>query len=449
MERGDFTIRIENGLACDARYRMAVPINISIRDGWQAAIVGPNGAGKTLLVNTLLRQYPLLDNREVEYGSGICGADIRYITFRDSYGSADSTYFYQQRWNMTEMGESAIVHDAFPDVKDPVWKERLFTLFDLPFIWDKQLVTLSSGEMRKYQLSRALALRPKIVIIDSLFIGLDVQTRDMLCRLLQSLVIEWNMQIILVVSRREDIPQFITHIIEVRDRKCTDVIPATEYMARPLEPLPLPVLAPDLIDMMHNLPENGMDSDEIVRCNKVILQYESRRILNELDWTVRKGEHWALLGPNGSGKSALLSMVYADNPQSYACDIALFGRPRGTGESIWEIKKHIGYVSPEMHRSYCRRYPAIEIVASGLHDTIGLYKKITADERDRCRIWMNIFGISDLEERDFLELSSGEQRMILLARAFVKNPSLLILDEPLHGLDRLRRTLVMEIIKAF
>jgi molybdate transport system ATP-binding protein len=102
-----------------------------------------------------------------------------------------------------------------------------------------------------------------------------------------------------------------------------------------------------------------------------------------------------------------------------------------------------------MHRSYCRRYPAIDIVASGLHDTIGLYKKITADERERCRIWMNIFQISDLEERDFLELSSGEQRMILLARAFVKNPSLLILDEPLHGLDRKNRTLVMEIIKAF
>ena len=139
---------------------MAAPINLCIRDGWQTAIVGPNGAGKTLLVNTLLRQYPLLDHREVEYGNGICGADIRNITFRDSYGSADSTYFYQQRWNMTEMGESPVVRDAFPDIKDPVWKERLFTLFDLPFIWEKQLVTLSSGEMRKYQLARSLAVRP-------------------------------------------------------------------------------------------------------------------------------------------------------------------------------------------------------------------------------------------------------------------------------------------------
>ena len=448
-QNSGFVLRITEGVACDPRYRLSCPINISIGKGWQTAIVGSNGSGKTLLVNTMLRQYPLMNNREVEYGTDVTGSDIRNITFRDSYGSADSTYFYQQRWNMTEMGESAIVRDAFPAIKDPVWKERLYTLFDLPFIWKKQLVTLSSGEMRKYQLARALAVRPRMVIIDSPFIGLDVQTRDMLCRLLETLIHDWNMQIVLVVSRREDIPPFITHIIEVQDRCPSTVMPVEDYLTRPEKPLPQPILSQDLVDLMHSLPETDMESDEIVRCNQVTLQYGSRRILDRLDWTIRKGEHWALLGPNGSGKSALLSMVYADNPQSYACDIALFGRPRGTGESIWEIKKHIGYVSPEMHRSYCRRYPALDIVASGLHDTIGLYKKITDQEREACRVWMNIFGITHLEGRDFLELSSGEQRMILLARAFVKNPTLLILDEPLHGLDRKNRTLVMEIIKAF
>ena len=450
MEQNNaFVLRIKDGVACNPKYRLSTPINVCLAPGQQIAIVGPNGAGKTLLVNTMLRQYPLLDNREVEYGCGVSGADIRNITFRDSYGSADATYFYQQRWNMTEMGESAIVRDAFPDIKDPVWKERLHTLFGLPSIWDKQLVTLSSGEMRKYQLARALAVRPKMVIIDSPFIGLDIQTRDMLCRLLENLICEWGIQVVLVVARREDIPSFITHIIEVQSMHCSQVMPKEEYLAESEQQLPQPLLKKEMSDLMQSLPENGMQSDEIVRCNQVTLQYENRRILDRLDWTIRKGEHWALLGPNGSGKSALLSMVYADNPQSYACDIALFGRPRGTGESIWEIKKHIGYVSPEMHRSYCRRYPAIDIVASGLHDTIGLYKKITIEERESCRVWMNIFDIADLEERDFLELSSGEQRMILLARAFVKNPSLLILDEPLHGLDRRNRALVMEIIKAF
>lgn len=443
----NFTIRIENGVACNPEYRLAKPINISIEPGMQVAVAGPNGSGKTLLVNTLLRQYPLMDNHEVEYGSGIHGGDIRYITFRDSYGSADSTYFYQQRWNATEMGESPVVGHAFPSIADTEWKNSLFGLFDLEFIWDKQLVTLSSGEMRKYQLARSLAVKPRAAIIDSPFIGLDCETRDMLCQLFRELIGKWDMQIILVVARKEDIPDFITHVIDVHDMACHGLMTRESYMAMPDQPAA--TLSEQEKELMYSQPESDMESSEIVKCNKVCLQYGSRCILNHLDWTVNRGEHWALLGRNGSGKSALLSLVYADNPQSYACNIALFGRARGTGESIWEIKKHIGYVSPEMHRSYSRHYPAIDIVASGLHDTIGLYQKITDSEREKCRAWMQVFHVLELQDRDFYNLSSGEQRMILLARAFVKNPSLIILDEPLHGLDSSNRSLAMQIIQAF
>lgn len=164
---------------------------------------------------------------------------------------------------------------------------------------------------------------------------------------------------------------------------------------------------------------------------------------------MRRGEKWALSGENGAGKSTLLSLVCADNPQSYACDIRLFGRKRGSGESIWEIKKHIGYVSPEMHRAYLKNLPAVEIVASGLHDSIGLYKRPRPEELDVCVEWMDIFGIGDLRDRPFLQLSSGEQRLCLLARAFVKDPELLILDEPLHGLDTYNRRRVKAVIEAF
>ena len=174
-----------------------------------------------------------------------------------------------------------------------------------------------------------------------------------------------------------------------------------------------------------------------------------RTILKELDWTVMRGQKWALSGENGAGKSTLLSLVCADNPQSYACDIRLFGRKRGTGESIWEIKKHIGYVSPEMHRAYLKNLPAIEIVASGLHDSIGLYKRPHAGQMAVCEWWMDIFGVAHLKDEPFLQLSSGEQRLALLARAFVKDPELLILDEPLHGLDTYNRRRVRKIIEAF
>jgi molybdate transport system ATP-binding protein len=195
--------------------------------------------------------------------------------------------------------------------------------------------------------------------------------------------------------------------------------------------------------------DNDYDCQKVVDMKNVSIRYGERVILKELDWTVMNGDRWALSGQNGSGKSTLLSLVCADNPQSYACDITLFDRPRGSGESIWDIKKHIGYVSPEMHRSYKRDLPAIRIVASGLMDSIGLYAVPNEQDYEKCRWWLNIFGIAHLAERHFLQLSSGEQRLVLLARAFVKDPQLLILDEPLHGLDLWNRRLTKDIIETF
>jgi molybdate transport system ATP-binding protein len=200
---------------------------------------------------------------------------------------------------------------------------------------------------------------------------------------------------------------------------------------------------------IHIPPSTFHIPQNIIHFNKVSIRYGERTILKDLDWTVRMGEHWSLSGDNGSGKSTLLSLVCADNPQSYACDISLFGHKRGSGESIWDIKKHIGYVSPEMHRSYKQNIPAIQIVASGLKDTIGLYVRPNDAEKEQCRKWLGVFGIGELAERKFMEMSSGEQRLVLLARAFVKEPDLLILDEPLHGLDDVNRRMVKDIVDRY
>ena len=304
--------------------------------------------------------------------------------------------------------------------------------------------------MRDYLLAKALLTDPRVLIMDNPFIGLDAETRDQLKELLSLLARERHLQVVLVLSKTDDIPDFITHVVEVKDMRVGTKMTREEYVTN-RQPNPSRVLDEEMENTIVNLPykDNDYNSDEVVGMNKVSIIYGERTILKELDWTVRNGERWALSGQNGAGKSTLLSLVCADNPQSYACDISLFGNPRGSGESIWDIKKHIGYVSPEMHRSYHRDIPAIRIVASGLKDTVGLYAKPNESEYDICRLWMKIFGLEGKENTSFLKLSSGEQRLVLVARAFVKDPQLLILDEPLHGLDNRNRRLVKDVIEAF
>lgn len=458
-------INIENGVPRMPDWRMAEAVNFTSCDGEHIAVVGPNGGGKSMFVDIIVGRHPLL-MRDPVYNFApstkkLIADNIKYITFRDSYGSDnDKTYYLQQRWNQMEIDkETPIVGDkleeAFmlagedtPDRRQ--LQQHIYNLFHMEHLLDKYVILLSSGELRKFKLASTLFADPRVLIMDNPFIGLDADTRDQLKELLKTLSEERALQIILVLSKSDDIPDFITHVVEVKDMKVYPKVTKEEYLQH-RAPFPTRVLSKDKEKAILDLPYKGDEyhSKEVIKMNKVRIQYGERIILDELDWTVMCGERWALSGQNGAGKSTLLSLVCADNPQSYACDIALFGKPRGSGESIWDIKKHIGYVSPELHRAYQRDMPAIRIVASGLKDSVGLYVKPDKDDYDKCRFWMDIFGLKGLEETTFLKLSSGEQRLVLLARAFVKDPELLILDEPLHGLDNTNRRLVKDVIETF
>lgn len=447
-------IAIENGVTRHPLYRMKEPVNMTLSAGEHIAIVGPNGAGKSILVDTITGRYPLLMN-EVKYDfspspSNMAYENIKYIAFRDSYGDSDGSYYYQQRWNAHDLDETPIVRDLLPEATNLPLKEALYELFGIERLLDKHIILLSSGELRKFQLTKTLLSNPRVLIMDNPFIGLDARTRDQLHALLGELTKVTDLQVILILSKTDDIPAFITHVIPVENRSCGKKITQEEYLAI-RRPASDHVLSKEKEERILNLPysDDLYTTEHVVDLNKVSIRYGERTILKELDWTVKCGEKWALSGENGAGKSTLLSLVCADNPQSYACDITLFGRKRGSGESIWEIKKHIGYVSPEMHRAYLKNLPTIDIVASGLHDSIGLYKRPQPEQMAACEWWMDIFGIADLKDRSFLQLSSGEQRLVLLARAFVKDPELLILDEPLHGLDMHNRRLVKDVIEAF
>ena len=372
------------------------------------AIYGPNASGKTQYVEKMRRQ--------------MASDKVRYVAFRDSYGVAtDQAYYLQLRWNQHDIDAETptvaqLLEKAFREIGDDTPERRrqqqhLYETFGLGELLDRYIITLSSGELRKFQLARTLLSQPHTLIIDNPFIGLDAATRDQLRNLLRQLSETDNLHIYIVVSRRKDIPDYVTDVVDL---------------------------------------SQDTDAPEVISFHDVTIRYGDRTILSHLDWTVRRGEHWALSGQNGAGKSTLLSLVCADNPQRYACDIRLFGHRQGeAGMSIWDIKRRIGYVSPEMHRSYHRDLPALHVVASGLKDTVGLYVRPSSEERQQCLWWMRLFGVDHLAERSFLHLSSGEQRLILVARAFVKDPELLILDEPLHGLDDRGRQLVLRLIEAF
>lgn len=435
-----YTIHVAGGVVRNPLVRLARPVSLDFMDGEHIAIVGPNGAGKSLLVDMLTGKYPLLEG-ELSYDfspspSKAVYDNIKYIAFRDTYGSADANYYYQQRWNAHDQDDAPVVRDLLGTIKDDALKQQLFDLFRIEPMLEKKIILLSSGELRKFQLTKTLLTSPRILIMDNPFIGLDAATRDLLFHLLDELTRLASLQIVLVLSMLDDIPSFITHVVPVSNRTVGPKMTREEYL-KAFREQDTAQSFDELQQRILNYPYEhaNYDSAEVVRLNKVSIRYGDRTILKDLDWTVMRGQKWALSGENGAGKSTLLSLVCADNPQSYACDISLFGRKRGSGESIWEIKKHIGYVSPEMHRAYLKNLPAIEIVASGLHDSIGLYKRPKEEQMSVCEWWMDIFGIAALKDRPFLQLSSGEQRLALLARAFVKDPELLILDEPLHGLD--------------
>ena len=431
---------------------MAEPVDFTLEEGEHIAIIGRNGSGKSMFVDMLTGRHPVYPGM-VTYSFDEPYNNLKHITFRDTYGGDnDRTYFLQQRWNQMEIDEEtptvgSKLEEAYQLAGDDTPQRRalqkhIYEIFHLEPLLDKYIILLSSGELRKYKLAASLFTNPKVLIMENPFIGLDAQTRDQLKELLTMLTKE-GLQIILVLAKTDEIPDFITHIVEVREMRVLRKVSSFEERGMRNE-------------------ERGMRNEErgarneergarneIIHFNKVSIRYGERTILKDLDWTVRQGEHWALSGDNGSGKSTLLSLVCADNPQAYACDISLFGHKRGSGESIWDIKRHIGYVSPEMHRSYKQNIPAIQIVASGLKDTIGLYVRPNEAEREQCRKWLEVFGIGHLADRKFMEMSSGEQRLVLLARAFVKEPDLLILDEPLHGLDDENRVMVKEIVDKY
>lgn len=263
--------------------------------------------------------------------------------------------------------------------------------------------------------------------------GLDVSSRKILSTLLASLAQKASPRIILALREHDHIPSFITHVLQIN--RTNDVLhigpkPTTQAM---------PESTPG--DVVSEIKSRNIQPSRftiLADLRDVNISYWSKPVLRNLNWTIRQGDHWLLLGPNGSGKTTLLSLLTGDNPKSFAQDIVLFGRRRGTGETIFDIQAKIGHISPELHYHFPAHRTVKDAILSGFGATFAPPEKLSHQQQEQYDELMVFFESMlpvDLHESRFRELSSSHQRLVLLMRAFVKKPPLLILDEPYQGMD--------------
>jgi len=405
-----------------------------MRENEQWAILGPNGSGKSVLAEVIAGTHPVTKGKIVYH---FPQDKIAYVNFDSQKSALGDGAFLQDRWNIGLREDAPSVSDflSIPILRNKTKYRDVIRDFGLQPLLKRKLIELSNGERRKVWIARALLKNPRLLILDNPFEGLDEDFRKELPKILTRLM-KGHITLAYVAAEATMIPAGVTHILRIDDDGSVSYGTRKEMLGSGKRERMLPKSTKGRKSIGRIL----------VQMKNVNVSYSGVQILRDINWTVRERERWALFGPNGSGKTTLLSLILADNPQAYANDIMLFGKKRGTGESIWEIKKSIGWVSPELQLYYPHGATCLDIVCSGWFDSIGLYRNATVDQREIALAWLQRFGLAEHAATPLAELSEGEQRLVLLARALVKNPTLLILDEPCQGLDTAYRTRVLEAI---
>ena len=303
------------------------------------------------------------------------------------------------------------------------------------------LSTMSSGQQRKALLAWQIAQKPDYMILDDVYSNIDKATQEYITTQLSTLA--HSTRLIQIFFRKRDLLPCIDVVYTVNNRlEITSEQTAEVFKKQSAEisahhKFKLPTIYSSVL----NCP------DPLIELHNISVKYEEKQVLTNLNWTIRKGEFWQLVGPNGAGKSTLISMITGDNPKAYGQNMILFGRRKGSGETIWDIKRQIGYFTPLMIHQFTRTDSVENMIISGLNDSVGLYVKPSDLQKDIARSWIEMLGPT-FSNKNFQQLSIGQQRMVMVARAMVKHPPLLILDEPTIELDDENATLFIDMVKA-
>jgi molybdate transport system ATP-binding protein len=393
--------------------------NINRDENW--AVIGNNGSGKTLLGRLLSET----------------GESVGYISFEKVEDLLEEERKNDNSDFMDKEDPGTLVKDFLKDTH---------TIFDLDSIRERGLKYLSTGELVKVLILKELESSPDYIILDEPYDGLDIESQKLLYNLIGELI-KSPTTVILILNREKDIHQGITNIAFIHKNRVILTGKKEEILH-----------SESFNGIRHfsgNLPQNlpGLEKPHIkkevlIDFKNVSISFSDTKVLKDITWNVKSGDHNKIIGPNGSGKSTLLKIVSADNHQSYGQDITLFGMKRGTGESIWDIKQHIGLVSSTLQKDYRVSISILSVVISGFYDSIGLYVDPTPSQVSQAIEWLEIIGLKDKKNSSFKELSYGEQRLILIIRAMVKHPKILILDEPCLGLDQVNRELILMLLES-
>lgn len=457
-------LALENATVRHLGRPLLTGLNFAVEPGQHWALVGPSGAGKSALLATLAGALAVNPGRLDAAGLAaqaaarwpadpLCGWPrlVARVGARANLRTRANTteFYYQQRYNAADADAAPTAAEhlqaAAAAGPGPWTVARAAAALRLGPLLGQSLIQLSNGETKRLLIAAALLKNPALLLLDRPLAGLDAATRAGFDALLREIVAS-GVALVLATGP-DDIPAVVTHVAALAGGRIAWAGPRAEFAVGPAAQATAP--GPDEAELralgaLDPPPTFGV----LVHMAGVSVRYGEKVVLDNIHWTVRPGERWALLGPNGAGKSTLLSLLNGDNPQAYGQPLTLFDRRRGTGESIWDIKKHIGFVSPELFQHFPARSACAAVVESGFDDTLGLLRPSQPARAAVARRWLRLLGLEYQAATPFRQLSASGQRLCLLARALVKNPALLILDEPVQGLDAAQQQQFRQVLEA-